>query len=154
MKSASHTLDRGRDFGLLVLRVVVGLAFVYYGWTKIMAGQAKWEGVGSAMALFGVTQGHLYWGLAAALVEFLGGIALVLGLFVRFAAFLLFPVMVVATVLRSRALDFSAGDSVSETFYPAALAAVMVALFFHGGGRLAALGRGRKTSTVDPKPGS
>jgi putative oxidoreductase len=106
------------------------------------------------MNLFGLTQGHLYWGFAAALVEFLGGIALVFGLFVRVAAVLLFPVMVVATVLRSRALDFSAGDSVSEMFYPATLAAVMVALFFLGGGRLASLGRGRRTSTVEPKQGS
>lgn len=154
MKSASHSLDRGRDFGLLVLRLVVGLAFVYYGWTKIMAGNAKWEGVGSAVGIFGLKEGHLYWGLGAALVEFLGGIALVFGFLVRPAAFLLFFVMVVATVLRSRGLDFSAGDSVSEMFYPATLAAVMVSLFFSGGGRLSAGARGRKTSTVDPKQGS
>jgi putative oxidoreductase len=151
MKPASHHLDRGRDFGLLVVRIVIGLTFVYYGWTKIMAGSLKWEGVGSAVGVFGLTEGHLYWGLAAALVEFLGGIALVFGFFVRPAAFLLFFVMVVATVLKSGGLDFSAGDSVSEVFYPASMAAVMVMLFFSGGGRLGAGGRGRKTSTVDPK---
>jgi hypothetical protein len=57
-------------------------------------------------------------------------------------------------VLKSRGRDFSAGDSVSEVFYPASLAAVMVMLFFSGGGRLSVGARGRKAPTVDPKQGA
>ena len=129
MKSASHPLDRGRDLGLLVLRVVVGLTYVYFGWIYLMAGNSKWDDVGSAVDVFGFTGGHVYWGLAAALAQFLGGVALVFGYLVRPAAALLFCVMLTATALKSRHLDFSAGDSVSNTFYPATMAAVMFMLF-------------------------
>lgn len=151
MKPASHPLDRGRDFGLLVLRLVVGIAFVYHGWTQIMQGNAQWEGMGSAAGTFGFTTGHVYWGFAAALVQFLGGIAFVFGLFVRPAALLLFCVMVGATAVKARGLDFGAGDSVSEVFYPATMAAVMVSLFFSGAGRFSAFSRGRKVSSLEPK---
>jgi len=151
MKPASHFLDRGRDFGLLVLRLVVGIAFVYHGWTQIMQGNVQWEGLGSAAETFGFNAGQVYWGFAAAVVQFLGGIALVFGLLVRSAALLLFVVMVFATALKARGLDFSAGDSVSEMFYPATMAAVMVSLFFSGGGRFGAFGRGRRTSSLEPK---
>lgn len=154
MKPAPHPLERGRDFGLLVLRLVVGIAFVYHGWTQIMQGNTQWEGMGSAAGAFGIHSGHVYWGFAAALAQFLGGIALVFGLFVRCGALLLFVVMVAATALKARGLDFGEGDSVSEVFYPASMAAVMVSLFFSGGGRFSAFGRGRRTSSLEPKKDS
>lgn len=153
MKPISHTLDRGRDFGLLVLRLVVGVTFVYYGWTKLMGGGVTWEGVGSVMSNFGVTEGHLYWGLAAALAEFLGGVALVFGHLVRPAAFFLGGVMVAATVMKAKGLNFAEADTVIALFYPASMAAVMVSLFFSGGGRFSPGSRGKKTSSLEPKPG-
>ncbi len=153
MKSFSHFLDRGRDFGLLVLRLVVGVTFVYYGWTKIMGGQATWEGLGSAVSNFGLTDGHVYWGLGAALAEFLGGVALVFGYLVRPASFFLFCVMVTATVTKVRGLDFGAADTVSALFYPASMAAVMVSLFFSGGGKFSPGSKSRRTSSLDPKHG-
>ena len=151
MKPAPHFLDRGRDLGLLVVRVVVGLTYVYFGWISLMAGNSKWEGVGSAVGVFGLNGGHVYWGFAAAFAQFLGGVALVFGYLVRPAAFVLFCVMVTATVLKSRGLNFSAGNSVSETFYPLSMAAVMFMLFFTGAGRFSPAGRGRRTSSVEPK---
>ena len=151
MKPGSHPLDRGRDFGLLVLRVVVGVTYVYYGWTMLIAGSSTWSGVGDAAGIFGLTGGHLYWGFAAGLIEFVGGIALMFGYLARPAALLLFCVMVAATAVKSHGLDFSKGDSVSQVFYPASMAAVMVLIFFSGAGRFSASGRGRKTSSVEPK---
>lgn len=152
MKPASHHLERGRDFGVLVLRLVVGVTFVYHGWTQLMAGSTMWEGLGDAAGLFGFTAGHVYWGFGAGIVEFLGGVAMVFGYCVRPAALLLFCIMVGATAVKSKGLDFSAGDSVSEVFYPATMAAVMISLFFSGAGRFSASGRGKRTSSVKPKP--
>lgn len=153
MRSLANFLDRGRDFGLLVLRIVVGATFIYFGWTKIIEGQATWEGVGSAVSNFGLTEGYVYWGLAAAIVEFLGGVALIIGYLVRPAALFLFGVMVTATVLKARGLDFSAGATVIELFYPASMAAVMVSLFFSGAGKFSPGYQGKRTSSVVPKAG-
>lgn len=153
MKSPARFLDRGRDFGLLVLRLVVGATFVYYGWMKIMGGNSVWSGVGSAAGNFGFKEGYVYWGFGVALVELLGGVALVLGMMVRPAALLIFCVMVGATALKFHGLDLGSGDSASDLFYPASIAAVMVSLFFSGGGRFAAGARGRKTSSLEPKQG-
>jgi uncharacterized membrane protein YphA (DoxX/SURF4 family) len=116
-----------------------------------MGDNNTWEGVGSAAGLFGIKAGHLYWGFGAGLVEFVGGAARVFGYLIRPAALLIFCVMVGATAVKAKGLDFSSGDSVGEMFYPATMAAVMVSLFFSGAGRFSAGGRGGKTSSLEPK---
>ena len=81
---------RGRGaVGLLILRVVVGAAFVLHGWFKINGpgGMAGWMG---GAPVPGFLQA------AAALSEFVGGIALILGLLTPLAAFFLAVTMIVA----------------------------------------------------------
>jgi len=73
--------------GLLVLRVVVGTAFVLHGWPKFQ-NPFGWMGPEAPMPAFLL-------GLAA-LAEFGGGIALILGLLTRLAALGIACVMVVA----------------------------------------------------------
>ncbi len=62
---------------LLLLRLVVGAAFVLHGWPKI---QHPLDWMGPGAPVHGVMQG------LAALVEFGGGIAFVVGLLTRLAA--------------------------------------------------------------------
>ena len=35
------------DFGLLILRVGIGVMFIIHGWGKLIGGTDKWEAIGS-----------------------------------------------------------------------------------------------------------
>ena len=84
------------DLALLVLRLAVGFSFFMHGYQKVFG-----TGVG------GVTQGFTRMGIPLpevaapfiAFLELLGGIALMLGVLTRVAAFLLACDMAVATTL-------------------------------------------------------
>jgi putative oxidoreductase len=76
-----------RSVGLLALRVVVGAAFVLHGWTKI---QSPMDWMGADATVPGVFQ------CLAAVSEFGGGMALVLGFLTPLAALGLGCTMVVA----------------------------------------------------------
>lgn len=71
----SHAKDA--DLALMVLRIVIGLAFMLHGWGKI---QSPFSWMGPESAVPGVFQ------FLAALSEFGGGLALILGLLTRLAA--------------------------------------------------------------------
>jgi putative oxidoreductase len=73
--------------GLLVLRAVVGAAFMFHGWPKIQQPMA-WMGPEATMP--GALQ------LLAAVAEFGGGAALIIGLLTRLAALGLTVTMAVA----------------------------------------------------------
>ena len=78
----------------LVLRVVVGVAFALHGWQKIGFGI---EGVGQGFASMGIPLPVIS-GFIVTYLEFLGGIALILGLFTHWASKLLLIDMLVATL--------------------------------------------------------
>lgn len=67
---------------LLALRIGLGVELVVHGWPKIKnpGAMAGWLGQ------MGMKPG-IFWSWIAALVEFLGGIALLIGFLTRFAAF-------------------------------------------------------------------
>jgi len=115
------------DFGLLFLRLFVGYAFIHHGWGKIQNPMA-WMPEGTPIP--GILQ------LLAAVSEFGGGIALILGLLTRLASLGLFFTMLVAA-----AFHISNGDSVIHTGQGAAaepaLVYMFIALLFtlHGPGR-------------------
>lgn len=91
------TLERHRDLGLLVARIGFGAGFIWFhGLPKLLGGPERWAGTGGAMAHFGADFAPVYWGLAAAVVETVGGLLLIAGLFFRPVCLALFAVMVVA----------------------------------------------------------
>lgn len=93
------SLEKYRDEALLLMRVGVGLAFIWFlGWPKFAGGEAALTGTGAAMAHMGITGGHYWFGVAAALTETVGGILLVLGLFFRPATLAFVVVMIMATI--------------------------------------------------------
>lgn len=72
------------DWALVLLRLVLGLIFIAHGWPKLKdlkTTQANFDGMG-------FKPGRL-WGTLVALVEFVGGILFILGLFTQAAAFIL-----------------------------------------------------------------
>ncbi len=82
---------KSQNIGLLALRISVGLIFLVQGWGKlngIEGPTAMLAGIGFPAA------GFFAWLLA--LTEFLGGVGLILGVYVRLFAKLLFVVMIIA----------------------------------------------------------
>jgi len=73
--------------GLLILRLVTGLAFMFHGWSKI---QEPFSWMGTDSWAPGIIQG------LAALAEFGGGLGLILGLLTPLACFGLVCVMTAA----------------------------------------------------------
>jgi putative oxidoreductase len=80
------------DLAPLPLRLVLGFGFVYHGWEKIADGTAGFQGM---LEMIGIPGGAATaWFVA--LVEFLGGLALLAGAFIPIAAALLIGDMLVA----------------------------------------------------------
>ncbi len=120
------------SFGLFLIRVGIGLAFVLvYGYAKITGGPEAWEGIGKAMGTLGITFMPVFWGFMAAFAEFVGGILLILGLFFRPAAFLMFFTMLVATIMKM------GGDGGYLSYsHPIELCILFFGLIFTGAGKI------------------
>lgn len=129
MRYAVTLLDsRFQDFGLLVLRVGLGLMFiVFHGGPKMIDGPDGWEklGLNAGLDFFP----HV-WGFMAAFAESVGALFLLIGLFSRYALILLIVTMVMATTYH-----LGSGDGWLGSSRPIELGIVFLALFFIGPGR-------------------
>ncbi|MCA9389475.1 MAG: DoxX family protein [Candidatus Magasanikbacteria bacterium] len=83
-----------RQWGLLILRVVIGAIFISHGYGKL-TGSPSLEMFSGMLGGMGIPA-PMFFAWVVALTELLGGIALVLGIFVKPAAYLLAFVMLVA----------------------------------------------------------
>ena len=129
-------LGKYRDFGLLVLRLGVGVMFLFHGWPKLMGGPVKWEALGTAMGYLGIHVIPVFWGLMAALSEFFGGVCLILGVVFRPACLLLLGTMAVAATMH-----LQRGDGLQVASHAIELGFVFFGLLFIGPGRFG-FGRG------------
>ena len=84
------------DFGLLILRIGLGIMFVMHGLPKIQGGKEVWTKVGSAMQYVGIDSFYTIWGLFASVVEVGGGVLLFAGLLFKPALLSLMIVMAIA----------------------------------------------------------
>ncbi len=82
------------DWAPLPLRLILGFGFLYHGWEKIADGTQMFQGM---LQMIGIPGGAATAWLVA-LVEFFGGLALLLGAFVALAAIPLIIDMLVAMV--------------------------------------------------------
>lgn len=124
-------LNRYREFGLLILRVGIGVLMILHGWPKLVGGAAVWTKVGEAMQFLGVGIFPVFWGFMAALSEAVGGALLVLGFYFRPATALMFFTMLVATIMMYR----TGGGDFMKWSEPAEMAVVFLGLFFIGAGK-------------------
>jgi len=118
----------------LILRVPVGLVLAAHGSQKLFAwfGGYGLQGTGQWLESMGFAPGYLM-ALLAGSAEFFGGVALLLGLLTRPAAF-----VAAFTMLMAMTVHIGNGLFVSNNGYEYALVllAVTLALVFQGGGAL------------------
>jgi uncharacterized membrane protein YphA (DoxX/SURF4 family) len=117
-----------RDYSLLVLRLFVGGVFIAHGALKLFGGLSGFAGF---LQQVGVPAPDIMAPVVAA-VEFLGGVAIILGLGTRTAALLLTVVMVVAMVTVTLSRGFAGGYDINL-----ALLGGLLALLLAGPGNIA-----------------
>lgn len=121
------------DIGLLLIRVMVGVVFVFHGSQKLFGlfGGFGISGTADWMASIGIPFATVS-ALLAGSAEFFGGLALLTGVAVRWAAVPMVFTMIVACVT-AHAGGFSAQAGGME--YPLTLAFVLAGLGLTGAGR-------------------
>ena len=111
------------SYAPLILRFFAGVIFAYSGYMKLfMMGPSAFAQMLSMLPM------PMFWAWLVSLVEFVGGIALIVGLFVRWSALFLTITMIVATVMMFGAQGMM---GVTAPFWGIALS---LALFFTGAG--------------------
>jgi putative oxidoreductase len=129
----SKSLNNLQPWGALFLRLVLGAAMIYHGWSKVIpAGGFHGGNTFSALehhSHYVASLGLPYWlGIVSALTEFVGGMLILLGLFTRFAAFLVAANMLAALVMVNRHHGYAGAE------YSLALFVIALMLFFYGAG--------------------
>ena len=121
------------DIALLILRIGIGFMFILHGYPKITGGIEKWVGIGSyGMGSLGIHIFPAFWGFMAAFSEFVGGIMILLGLYIRYFSLLLFITMLVAVCTH-----LTGGDGLMGASHALESAVVFLCLFFSGAGNYA-----------------
>ena len=136
---------RMQGWGLTILRIVVGLVFFVHGFQKLFL--MGFDGVAGMMEGLGVPAPGLF-AVILTLVELLGGLALILGLFTRLVAIPLAIDMLVATLMVHLPNGFSVLPNGGYEF-TLVLLATSVALAVAGPGE-AALDRFLANRTNNP----
>ena len=125
-----RSLDKHRDVGLLILRVGIGVMFLFHGYPKLAGGPETWSMVGLAVSNFGLSAYPAFWGFMAAISEFGGGLLLIAGFFLRPACVMMLCVMITATTMHLRQ-----GDPFATFSHPIEDGIVFLSLILIGPGR-------------------
>jgi putative oxidoreductase len=118
------------DLGLLILRLGLGIMFITHGGPKLFGGPELWGKIGGAIGNFGIHFFPGFWGFMAAIAEFGGGIALILG--VLFQPMML---MLVINLIVAASVHFSNGQGLSGASHAIEDGIVFLGLIFIGPGK-------------------
>ena len=81
------------EWAVLPLRIIIGIIFIYHGYPKLFK---DFKGTKKFVKSIGFIPAN-FWAFMLAFAEFFGGVAILLGVFTRIAAILIFIVMCVAS---------------------------------------------------------
>lgn len=123
-------LGKYKNTGLLIIRVGLGIMFIFHGYPKLLGGPGQWTAVGDAMKYTGITFFPVGWGLLAAVTETFGGFLVLLGLAFRPATLLLAIAMIVAATMHLKS-----GDGLNGASHAIEAAIVFIGLTFIGPGK-------------------
>lgn len=82
-------LAKYREFGLLLIRVSIGLLFILYTAPALMGGPSAWTSFGTGARNLGLYSNLQLWGFLGALFGCIGGALLIFGLYFRLGVLLL-----------------------------------------------------------------
>lgn len=123
-------LAKYRETGLLLLRVSLGLLFIYLTAPALLAGAARWARFGAGVRSIGLHSHLQLWGFLGALAGCLGGVLMIFGLFFRIGILLALAITIVHAITVSKgAAGFHAALAASES------AIILVSLLFIGPGK-------------------
>ncbi|MCX5713085.1 MAG: DoxX family protein [Candidatus Omnitrophica bacterium] len=125
-----NRLNKYRDTGLLILRIGLGIMFIYHGLPKMCAGLPMWTKLGAAVSNVGINFGFPFWGFMSAFAELIGGVCLILGLLFRPFCFFLVINMIVAA-----AMHLKTGQGMAAAAWPIEDGIVFLSLLLIGPGR-------------------
>lgn len=124
-----ENLFKYRNLGVLIIRIGLGIMFIYHGVPKLAGGPEHWEKLGGAMKVIGVSFAPTFWGLLAAATETFGGLLLIIGLVFRPVCLLLVINLIVAAMMH-----FSKGDGLQGAAHAIEDAIMFLGLVFIGPG--------------------
>ena len=124
-----HESPALQQIGLAIVRISLGVVFLIFGYKKLISGSANITQIGSAMGLFGIVHGYIFWGYLAALTELCGGLALVVGFCTRIASLPLTCLLIVA--LR---FHMEKADPFNIWAFPCICLCTTIAFFIAGSG--------------------
>jgi len=113
---------RKDEWGLSLLRVFLGITFLVHGVDKFQGGIANTAGFFESLGLPGFSA------YIVALIELIGGIALIVGLGTRVVAALLVIILAVATIKVKFAIGFLGNGQMAG--YELDLALLVIAVYF------------------------
>jgi putative oxidoreductase len=124
-----ENLGNYKNFGLLIIRIGLGVLFIWHGVPKLAGGPDHWEKIGGAMKTVGISFAPAFWGFMAAIIETFGGLLLMIGLAFRPVCLLLFLNLIVAALMH-----FSKGDGLQGAAHAIEDAIMFLGLLFIGPG--------------------
>lgn len=122
-------LAKHKDFGLLIIRIGLGIMFIYHGAPKLAGGPEQWEKLGGSMKVVGIHFAPVVWGFLAAVTETFGGLLLMIGLLFRPVCILLVINLIVAALVH-----FSKGDGLFGAAHAIEDGIIFLGLIFIGPG--------------------
>ncbi|HET6347699.1 MAG TPA: DoxX family protein [Candidatus Krumholzibacteria bacterium] len=124
------------DFGLLLLRIGIGLSVViFHGYDKLTGGPESWARIGANMANLHITWYPAFWGFMAGFAEGICSCLLILGLLFRPATLLLAFTMFVAAMHHLHLPEGAPNAGFRGAAHALELMSVYSCLFFTGPGK-------------------
>ncbi|MGI4749260.1 MAG: DoxX family protein [Janthinobacterium lividum] len=124
-----ENLLKYRNSGLLIIRIGLGIMFIYHGVPKLAGGPDHWEKLGGAMKVLSISYAPAFWGFMAAITETFGGLLLMIGLAFRPVCLLLIINLIVAALMH-----FSKGAGLEGAAHAIEDAIMFLGLVFIGPG--------------------
>ncbi|RYE11623.1 MAG: DoxX family protein [Sphingobacteriaceae bacterium] len=124
-----ENLGNYKNLGLLIIRIGLGVMFIWHGVPKLAGGPDGWEKLGGAMQTVGISFAPAFWGFMAAVIETFGGLLFLIGLAFRPVCILLTINLIIATLMH-----FSKGDGLHGAAHAIEDAIMFAGLIFVGPG--------------------
>ncbi len=132
MKLSLAGLSKFDFLGVLFLRLGTGALIAFHGFPLLVGGTDSYERIGGPVGLIGITGFHLFFGLASAVIQTIGGVFLVLGILTRGNALLL---TIITGFAIANLMQHTNGFDISLLFH-FQISLALLSLVFIGPGRI------------------